>query len=275
MVAEGNVSFGGVEMGATNATGIWWDTLTGLTDLPRLIGESQPPARLHDPAVPAWADIGWRQITAEGIHVDDDTKMLNVRGAMSDRRNLKALTFRDSLFSDDDLMVWAMADRCEFPRNAVSHNQRAYVPSLQWLAADPSIFSAAETDLSFGGGGSPVAYVDLAPTNEGTFATPSGRAWRLRITAHGNVERPYIRRGPTVGNWEQSITWHLNMTGGQVLELDVNRSSWIGALGVDGLVMSDDDDFPNWPILEHGANAFRVGCVSGTISGNLFYRSSW
>jgi hypothetical protein len=267
-LADGDATFDTVTMGASSEHGINWDRLAGLTDLPRL--DSDPPDRIHDPAVPAWAQIGWRQVTASNMSVKDPTKLLALRTAMTDRVTIRELVFHDSMLSDDDLMLACVADRCEYDKGAVEHSQGEYEPSLQWLAGDPTIFSDAVGDLSFGG--SPVAYADLTVTNEGTFASPSGRAWTLRIQAHGPVVSPYIR----ISAHNESITWRgLAMTSGQVLTVDEFRSSWIGSEGQDGYVRSDDSDFPNWPILRPGVQTFRVGCVSGLISGNLHPRSTW
>lgn len=269
MVADGDATWASLTMGRTTSTKIYWDQLEGLTDGGRT---DTPPDSLHDPAVPAWAreSIGWRQIAAVNAVVVGDTKLRALRAAMSDRLSIGEFVFHDEALSSSDLMVAAVAARCDYGKGAVEHAERVYRPSLQWQCADPTIYSAVAEDLSFGA--DPVAYADLTVTNAGTFASPSGRAWTLRILAHGTVVSPYIR----ISAHGESVTWRgLTMTGGQELEVDVNRSSWIGSEGQDGYVRSDESDFPNWPILRPGVQTFRVGCVSGAISGNLHPRSTW
>jgi len=273
LLPDGDASFGGVQMGATSSTKILWDRLTGLVDLPRPAADNPRPQRIHDPAVPGWADIGWRQIIAENVQVLDDSALMSLRAAMADRLTLREFKFHDSLLTDDeDLMVAVVADQMPFGRTAAEFANRNYQPSVQWLAADPTIYSATAGDLAFGGGGSPVTTVDLTVTNNGTMESPSGRAWTLRLTAHGTTTSPSIRNVES----GQVVTWAgLSMTSGQVLEVDVNRSSWIGSLGVDGYVTSGGSDFPNWPTLPPGESTIRIACATGALSGNFHPRSTW
>ncbi len=273
LLPDGDARFGGVQMGASSSTGILWDRLSGLVDLPRPSADNPRPQRIHDPAVPGWSDIGWRQIIAENVQVMNDSALMSLRAAMADRLTLRAFTFHDSLLTDaEDLMVMVVADQMPFGRTAAEFVNRNYQPSIQWLAADPTIYSAVAGNQSFGGGGDPVTTVDLTVTNNGTMQSPSGRAWTLRITAHGTVTNPSIRRTGT----GQVVTWAgLTMTSGQVLEVDENRCSWIGALGVDGYVTSGGSDFPNWPTLPPGESTIRIACASGALSGNFHPRSTW
>lgn len=136
---------------------------------------------------------------------------------------------------------------------------------------DPGVYSP-ETDIPFGGGGSPVAFADLEFENLGRRTTRHWRAWRLRITAHGTVTNPYVRIAAT----GQIVTWAgLTMTGGQVLEVGAFRASRIGSLRVDSYRRSGASEFPNWPVLQPGENTVRVGCATGLVSGNLFARSTY
>lgn len=268
---DGDATFAGVTMGARSAHGITWEELVGLTDLPRSNIDNPPPQRLHDPAVPGWADIGWRQITAANLQVAGDPKIRDLRSAMMDRLSIRPFVFADVSIAVGDLMVAVVADRLEYGRGPIQHSVREWVPSAQWLAADPTIYSSTATSTAIDTAGDP--FVAVTVTNAGTFATPSGRQWTASLTATGgSVGSPYIAI-PATG---QVVTWQgLTMTTGQVLVVDVNRSSWVGALGLDGLVRSGSSEFPDWPILQPGANTVRVGCASGRLVGSLSSRSSW
>lgn len=267
-LAEGDALWNGLTMGATSALKINWGRLAGLTDQPR---NDDTPARLHDAAVPRWARIGWRQITATDVVVDGDQKLRELRAAMADRETIRPFRFKDAALSDDELAVYALADRCEYDKGAIEHSQRDYRPSLQWQAADSTIYSADPTVVAFGGV-SGLGVDEKTVTNAGTFATPSGRAWTLTITAKSAVTSPFIR----IQAHGESVTWRgLNMTTNQVLRVDENRSSWIGSLGLDGFVRSDLSDFPNWPVMQPGNQTFKVGAVSGLVTAELTYRSAW
>lgn len=267
---EGDALFGSVEMGASSDLGINWDDLVGLTDMPRVGTDNPPPERLCDPAVPQWADIGWRQITAQNVLVHGDDKVRALRAAMQDRYTLRPLRFADASIADGDLMVMVVADRCEYARGVLSHSQREYRPSLQWLAADPTIYSADPTPHDFDT--TTVLHADISVTNDGTFASPSGRAWTIEMTAVGTTKNPFVQ---IVANG-QIVTWqNVTLTDGQALVVDEFRSSWIGALGLDGTTRSaGGSEFADWPIFAPGESTFRVGCSSGRLTGTLSTRST-
>lgn len=279
-LGDGDASWRGIEMGASNAHGIYWSTLAGLTDVPRLGADAAPPARLRDTAVPGWADVGWRDINALNLTVVDraddgsgsvtaDEQIAELVAAMYDRHTIDPLYFVDLALHDDELCVFAVADRCEYLRDAASHVNRAYAPSLRWLAADPTIYSADPTVVTES---TPASEHEITVTNPGRWASPSGRAWTLTVTASGAVSSPYVENETT----GQRVTWQgLNMTNGQVLVLDEFRSSRIGALGLDGFPRSGTSVAPDWPIIQPGANSFVVGAGSGNVTCVLTYRGTW
>lgn len=266
---DGNAQWRELQMGATNDTGIWWDTLTGLTDVPRLGADSPPPDRLRDTAVPGWADVGWRQIAAQGLHIEDDTRLSNLTAAMLDRHTVDWLVFHDDAVSDVDLAVAAVADRCEYPKNAAAHTNRAYTVALQWLAADPTIYSYVATVLTED---TPATTQTFEFENVGRWASPSGRAWTLEITAETTLQNPYVR-SETTG---QVVTWQgVTLTAGQTLVLDEFRASRVGSLRKDGYATTGVTKGADYPILQVGDNEFTIGGSSGTCTGVLTARSTF
>lgn len=146
--------------------------------------------------------------------------------------------------------------------------------AASWMVADPTIFSADESDLSWGGGGAPVAFADLEVENVGSAT--SERAWSVRFQAHGTVHDPYIQiQGDEDRNGESVRFTGLTMTGGQVLRIDTRHYAKVGDLSVDGKARSRGQRLVTWPELRPGTQTVRVGCVSGVISGNFHHRSTW
>ena len=267
---NGDATWRGYTMGASATRKALWSPTEGLVGLggpPRSPKDNPPPERLCDPCVPGWAVLGWRQITANSMAVLGADEMDDLAATMVDHETIDEFVFHDARRSASDLVVFAVADRCEYPLDALTHTQAEYRPSLQWLAADPTIYSATATTQTFGG--TPVAYADLTVANAGNLASPSGRQWTLSITAHGTVTGPYVR----ITAHDEAVSWPaLTLTDGQTLTVDAQRRSWVGALRVDGLI---GDDFPNWPILRPGSQTVRVGATTGTVSGSFVSRSSW
>lgn len=271
-LANGDATWRGYTMGASLDLAALWsptDGLLGLGGPPRSPKDNPPPDRLHDPCVPGWATIGWRQITANNMAVQGADEMDALAATMVDHDTIDEFVFHDERRSSADLAIAAVADRCEYPLDALTHSQAEYRPSLQWLAADPTILSATATTQTIGTG-TPVGHGDLTVTNAGNFASPSGRQWTLTITARGGpATGPYVR----IGAHGEEVSWPaLTLTDGQTLTIDAQRRSWVGALRVDGLIA---DDFPDWPILQPGAQTMRIGVDTGTIEAELQSRSTW
>jgi hypothetical protein len=154
---------------------------------------------------------------------------------------------------------------------------------VAWIAADPVIYSETLHAHIFGTSGAtdslgttPGAYFDVPVVNSGTRGVVSGRAMELRITAHGTVTNPYVR---LVGARDaERVTWHLTMTGGQVLTTDATTVAPTGRLGsqlIDGRGRSASSPFLYRPRAMPGAQVIRVGATSGTISGFLKHRDTW
>lgn len=268
---DGDARWRGCEMGAGNDKAIQWDALSGLVDLPRLGSDSPPPSRLRDTAMPGWADVGWRDVQAINAHANGDAAIAELSELMLDRHTVYPLAFRrDMLAEGVELCVYAVADRCEFGEDAQVYANRNYRPSLRWLAADPTIFTSTATTITRASG---AAEHSLLFDNEGRWASPSGRAWTLTITASGGTATsPYVELADT----GQRVTWQgLALTSGQTLSLDEYRASRIGALRVDGYVRTGTQVAPDWPIHEPGNNTFLVGAASGNVTCTLTCRSTW
>lgn len=271
VLRDGDACWRGVYMGASNDLAIHWDTLTGLSDAPVLGSSSAPPARLRDTAMPGWADVGWRTIAAQNLQITTDDAIAGLVESMRDMHTVYAFEFADHSISDLTLMVAAVADRCAYPRNAVSHSEREYRAQLQWLAADCTIFSAdTRTPASdIVGAGDEHEFVF---TNDGNWASPSGRAWTLQVTADTAASNVYIR-SETTG---QIVTWQgLTVPEGAVLVLDEYRNSRIGALGLNGFPHTGSVPAPDWPISQPGSNTWVIGCETGEIVPVLTVRSTW
>lgn len=266
---DGDATWRGFEMGASDSNGVWWDTFTGLVDVPRLGADSPPPARLRDVCVPGWADIGWRDLQAINAQASGDEAMYELSALMLDRETIYPFTFRrDVLAADTELCIYAVADRCEFGEDAVAYANRHYRPSLRWLAADPTIYSATATTITKS---TPAAQHSCLFHNDGRWGSPSGRAWTLTITASGGTaSSPYVELDGV------RVTWQgLNLTNGQTLTLASDRTSSIGALRVDAYARTGSQIAPNWPIHEPGDNTFLIGAGTGTVTCVLTCRSTW
>jgi hypothetical protein len=290
-LADGDIRWRTIEMGASSVLGARWDTLSGLGGVPRHGADNPPPARLRDQAVPGWATIGYRTITALGLkvgrgkitHADAeestaDEVLAALRSAMADQDTVDHLIFRDLVRSTDDLMVAAVADVLDDTRDKFTYTNRAYTPTVQWLAADPTVYSAQATTPAPTEGG-PDSTQTIHFTNAGDWATPSGRAWTLAITAvGGTVLAPYIENTTT----GQRITWphhgpggSFELHAGQTLTVDTYRRSKVGTVAVDNIPRTGVTLFCDWPILQPGANEIVVGCWSGTVSASFTARSTW
>jgi hypothetical protein len=267
---DGDASWRDLEMGASSAHGVQWDTLTGLIDLPRIGPENTAPTRLRDTSVPGWADIGWRSIEAVNARASSDEAMVDIVAAMADRQTVAPFYFRrDALLPDEDLCVYAVADRCEFGEDASVYANRAYAPSLRWLAADPTIYAGTAEVLE---SDAPASSHEFEFENVGRMSSPSGRAWTLTITASGTVSSPSV----TLAETSQTVTWQgLNLTSGQTLVLSSSRTSRIGSLRVDGFCRSGTSIAPDWPIHQPGVNTFTVAATSGSFTCELTCRSTW
>lgn len=274
-----------VFMGASSSLAITWDRLSGLTDLPRLGSESSPPDRLVDPGVPLWADLGWRQIAATNLQVEGDDAIRALRRVMSDRFTVRPLVFADSAIAPGvDLMVAVVADRCEYDRQAMTHQLREYRPALQWVGLDPTIYTAAQEETTWSTAvTSKTAYVH----NVGESRVLCGRGFQFRMTAVGGpVVSPRVRVTHADGTVEQ-ITWQgLSFTAGQVLTLGDDRVSRVGSRDVSGYVRSLNEDgtpthaprFPEWHPGEADddtQNVVQVSAQSGQFTGFVRSRSGW
>ncbi len=144
-----------------------------------------------------------------------------------------------------------------------------------WVAADPTIYSEDESDLSWGGSGSPVAYTDLTVVNEGL--STAERSWTLRVAAGaGGCTDPYIQIQGDADREGESVRFTgLTMTSGQVLRVDLRHYATVGTLSVDGKARTRGQRFVTWPRLQPGTQTVRVGAITGLISGNFHHRSTW
>lgn len=275
---------GEVPMGASSSLPITWDRLKGLTDLPRLFADSPAPARLVDPGVPLWADLGWRQIVAENLQVQGDAALAALRSVMLDRSTVRPLVFADhALVEGVDLMVAVVADRLEYDRWAQTHTDREYRPALQWLALDPTIYTAAWSDTAWESAGTTRT---TSVVNIGRDVVRTGRGMSLRIEAVTTVTSPRIRVVHPGGEVEQ-ITWQgLVIHPGQALTVGADRTPRIGSRVVSASMRSPNGSgpasrAPRWPEWHPGPpddltrNVVTVSAASGTWTGRLRTRSGW
>lgn len=170
-------------------------------------------------------------------------------------------------------LCWVRPEVCDWRWDA-SASIGMWRIDAQWIATTPTIYSATESDLSFGGGGSPVAYTDLTVVNDGLCTAET--AWTLRVQAHGTVTDPYIQiQGDSTRDTESVRFTGVTMTGGQVLRIDLDRMAKVGDLIVDGKARTRGKRPITYPVLRPGTQTVRVGCITGTISGNFHHRSTW
>ena len=153
----------------------------------------------------------------------------------------------------------------------------------EWIAADPTKYSEAQTSHIFGTGSAtdamattPAQTFTFTATNGGLRAVSSGRALELRITAHGTVVNPYIKIYGDADRSGEQVTWFRTMTSGQVLTTDDQLTARVGSTQVCGVALSEGSSpFLYWPRLNPGDQQIRIGCASGTISGYLKTRDTW
>lgn len=142
---------------------------------------------------------------------------------------------------------------------------------LEWVAARPTIYSAAATTATFA---SAAAFHDVTATNAGTVTGTD--SWSLILTASGAVSDPYVQIQGDSGRDGESVRFvGLSMTNGQTLTVDRLRVSRLGLQLVDGRARSRGQRVLTWPELRTGAQTVRVGAVSGTVTAIFAYRSTW
>lgn len=267
-------TFGSIENGddftVLGATGI-----KGLGQAPRRTQgtDRQGPGRVGGSS---WSSA--REITVT-VRTDDRSKMLALDAAMDPRPNpfdVLPLTMRGLLWGDEvSVCSFVRPERCEPNVDTQAVGLGDYRADLMWIADDPVIFSDELHQEAYGGvgDGGPVAYKDISFTNAGLSATTSPRAWTWRLTAHGTTTDPYITNQD---HPDESVRFvGLTMTSGQVLEVYDDRTAMVGDRHVEGLIRSRGYRYPNWPVQRPGSNTWRVGAISGTVSGLIRHRDTW
>jgi len=268
------LKFGSLEEG-DDFTVLGQAGITGLGQAPRRtqLNDSSGPGQVRG----ASSSLA-REITAK-IRTNDRAKMLALVAAMDarpDPYDLDPWTFNGFLWDTGaDQRIYVAPERCEPTVDTQAVGLGDYRADVMWIAPDPTVFSDVLHEEAYGGtgDGGPLSYKDVEFTNAGLSRSLSPQAWTWRLTAHGTVTDPYLTNQDDT---DQSIRFTgLTMTSGQVLEVDVDRTCLIGTRHVEGLIRSRGQKFPYWPIQAPGENTWRVGAISGNVSGLLRHRDTW
>jgi hypothetical protein len=166
------------------------------------------------------------------------------------------------------ITVWCRPIGAEVPQTTQQHGvgNDWRVAGTSFLADDPVIYGAEEVENSSAAGSHSFTVV-----NGGSFATRSGRAWQLELTASGSVTNPWIEIG------DRRVVFTATLTSGQVLTVDADRQTWIGSQRISALPTTPDADAPDWGILEPGeeGNAVTLGASSGSFAVAFKSRPTW
>ncbi len=167
------------------------------------------------------------------------------------------------------ITVWCRPIGAEVPQTTQQHGVGGdwRVAGTTFQADDPVIYGAEEEETSSAAGSHAFTVV-----NPGSFATRSGRAWTLELTASGAVSNPWVEIG------DRRVVFPVALTGGQVLTVDADRRVFIGSQAIGALPSTPGEDAPNWPILDVGSeaeNEVTLGASSGAFAVSFKSRPTW
>jgi hypothetical protein len=159
--------------------------------------------------------------------------------------------------------------------------------TLAWKPSAPHVYTLEQFTAALWSPDDPVSSAEFQALNPGRLREFAGRAWQLRMTAHGTLVSPWVRVDHPDGSFEKISFSGLTMTGGQVLKVEdvglgvqatVNgriKSGHIRSVTERGIVARA----PRWwrllPTTEiPAANTVAVGAAAGVFSGFMKTRGT-
>lgn len=215
----------------------------------------------------------------------DFTKLHAIRDSMTYRPNPDdVLPLQWSALGwEGEWCYFAQPARCEWLADEESTHNGAPGLDLQWVAADPTAYSAEQTTAKLVNTGSPVSTTTFEAPNAGGYRSAARYAWEFRMTAHGTTTNPRIRVDHDDGTFEQWLFSGLTMTGGQVLTIIEGIPRVAGSLVTGYVRVTTDKGGPGYgrrPFRllasdgEDGKNEVTMSVSSGTFSGFCKVRST-
>lgn len=227
-------------------------------------------------------------LDADHTGTRDFGPLRDIRKAMAPRPNPddELPLYWSDLMWDAEVCAFVRPARCEIATDEEGVHGGAPGLDLQWIGSDPVVYSADETDGSFGGD-TPVASDEFVAYNAGTLTPWARRAFRVRITAHGTTTNPFVRVDHADGTFELIVWQGLTMTSGQVLTFSADQTARVGSRVVQAYMRATTEaggptKAPRLWLLHPGAaedytpaNTITVGCATGAISGFVKTRDTY
>jgi len=178
--------------------------------------------------------------------------------------------------------VWVRPTRCEWLTDEQGVYEGAPGVDLQWVASDPTIYAAAQTNAILVATGSPVSQATGQGANAGIEVPWARRAIEVRLTAHGTVRRPRVSVAHGGGVFDEVSFPTLTMTGGQVLTLRPDGYWRVGTRIVSPTGRTERGGTgATWRLRlvdstgSDNRNAFTMTVGEGAFSGFVKVRSTW